>query len=151
MRLERSLGSLPTAFNATAGSGSPKQADLCEYNDLPGYGYTCGHNVVSAAGVGAAITLAVVIDPRWILADIDAMMLIYPGMYNVAHSRAVGTVMGSSSSSAGLPTRLLVPNSASTRLTGCSRRALDAEDWPAVGRIYIEGIATLLHGKSIWW
>jgi hypothetical protein len=30
-------------------------------------------------------------------------------------------------------------------------RALDAEDWPAVRRIYIEGIATLLHGKNIWW
>jgi amidohydrolase len=117
LRVERGLGSLPTAFRATAGSGGPKLAYLCEYDGLPVYGHSCGHNVVAAAGVGAAIALASVIDRldgtvialgtpgeegsggKYILeregvfADIDAMMLIYPGMYNVAHSRAVGAVM----------------------------------------------------------
>jgi amidohydrolase len=117
LRVERGLGSLPTAFRATAGSGGPRLAYLCEYDGLPMYGHSCGHNVVAAAGVGAAIALASVIDRldgtvialgtpgeegsggKYILeregvfADIDAMMLIYPGMYNVAHSRAVGAVM----------------------------------------------------------
>lgn len=117
LRVERGLGSLPTAFRATAGSAGPRLAYLCEYDGLPGYGQSCGHNVVAAAGVGAAIALASVIDQldgtvialgtpgeegsggKYILeregffADVDAMMLIYPGMYNVAHSRAVGAVM----------------------------------------------------------
>lgn len=117
LRVERGLGTLPTAFRATAGSGGPRLAYLCEYDGLPVYGHSCGHNVVAAAGVGAAIALASVIDQldgtvlalgtpgeegsggKYILeregafADIDAMMLIYPGMYNVADSRTVGAVM----------------------------------------------------------
>ncbi|HMH97742.1 MAG TPA: hypothetical protein VK577_14355, partial [Bradyrhizobium sp.] len=62
--IEEGLGSLKTAFRATVKSGKPgpKIAFLCEYDGLPVYGQSCGHNVVAAAGVGAAIGLAKVID-----------------------------------------------------------------------------------------
>jgi amidohydrolase len=114
--IEEGLGSLKTAFRATVKSGKPgpKIAFLCEYDGLPVYGQSCGHNVVAAAGVGAAIGLAKVIDRiggeaialgtpgeeggggknilhrEGFFDGIDAMMLIYPGMDNIAHSRTVG-------------------------------------------------------------
>ena len=114
--VEEGLGSLKTAFRATVRSGQPgpRIAFLCEYDGLPVYGQSCGHNVVSAAGVGAAIGLARVIDRiggevialgtpgeeggggknilhrEGFFVGIDAMMLIYPGMDNIAHSRTVG-------------------------------------------------------------
>jgi amidohydrolase len=114
--VEEGLGSLKTAFRATVKSGKPgpKIAFLCEYDGLPVYGQSCGHNVVAAAGVGAAIGLAKVIDRiggeaialgtpgeeggggknilhrEGFFDGIDAMMLIYPGMDNIAHSRTVG-------------------------------------------------------------
>lgn len=114
--VEEGLGSLKTAFRATVRSGKPgpRIAFLCEYDGLPVYGQSCGHNVVAAAGVGAAIGLAKVIDRiggevvalgtpgeeggggknilhrEGFFDGIDAMMLIYPGMDNIAHSRTVG-------------------------------------------------------------
>ncbi len=51
---------LPTAFEATAGSGGPRIAVLCEYDALPVIGHACGHNVIGAAGVGAGIAAAAV-------------------------------------------------------------------------------------------
>jgi amidohydrolase len=114
--VEEGLGSLKTAFRATVKSGKPgpRIAFLCEYDGLPVYGQSCGHNVVAAAGVGAAIGLAKVIDRiggevvalgtpgeeggggknilhrEGFFNGIDAMMLIYPGMDNIAHSRTLG-------------------------------------------------------------
>ncbi|MFI9306510.1 M20 family metallopeptidase [Streptomyces triculaminicus] len=49
---------LETAFVATAGSGPVTVAIACEYDALPGLGHACGHNLIAAAGVGAAIALA---------------------------------------------------------------------------------------------
>jgi amidohydrolase len=114
--VEEGLGSLKTAFRATVRSNrpGPRIAFLCEYDGLPVYGQSCGHNVVAAAGVGAAIGLARVIEQlggeaialgtpgeeggggknilhrEGFFDGIDAMMLIYPGMDNIAHSRTVG-------------------------------------------------------------
>ena len=114
--VEEGLGSLKTAFRATVKSGKPgpRIAFLCEYDGLPVYGQSCGHNVVAAAGVGAAIGLAKAIDRiggevialgtpgeeggggknilhrEGFFDGIDAMMLIYPGMDNIAHSRTLG-------------------------------------------------------------
>ena len=114
--VEEGLGSLKTAFRATVTSGKPgpRVAFLCEYDGLPVYGQSCGHNVVAAAGVGAAIGLAKVIDRiggevvalgtpgeeggggknilhrEGFFDGIDAMLLIYPGMDNIAHSRTLG-------------------------------------------------------------
>src|SRR5262245_819903 len=46
---------MPTAFDATFGHGEPTIAFLCEYDALPEIGHACGHNLIAAAGVGAAI------------------------------------------------------------------------------------------------
>ncbi|CAN5912753.1 M20 family metallopeptidase [soil metagenome] len=116
LQVEEGLGSLKTAFRATATSSrpGPRIAFLCEYDGLPVYGQSCGHNVTAASGVGAAIGYAKVIDAlggstlalgtpgeeggggknilhrEGFFDGIDAMMLVYPGMDNIAHSRSVG-------------------------------------------------------------
>ncbi|KIF01612.1 amidohydrolase, partial [Streptomyces sp. RSD-27] len=55
-RVERGTAGLPTAFSATAGSGEgPRVALLLEYDALPGLGHACGHNLIAAAGLGAAL------------------------------------------------------------------------------------------------
>lgn len=53
---------LDTAVVATYGSG-PVHVGICaEYDALPGIGHACGHNVIAAAAVGAALGLAEVAD-----------------------------------------------------------------------------------------
>ncbi|MGW2602319.1 M20 family metallopeptidase [Streptomyces klenkii] len=49
---------LDTAFAATVGSGPVTVAVACEYDALPGLGHACGHNLIAAAGLGAALALA---------------------------------------------------------------------------------------------
>jgi amidohydrolase len=49
---------LPTAFDARVGAEGPTVAVLCEYDALPGIGHACGHNIIAAAGLGAALVLA---------------------------------------------------------------------------------------------
>jgi metal-dependent amidase/aminoacylase/carboxypeptidase family protein len=51
------LGGLKTAFRGTAGEGGPTIAFLCEYDALPGIGHGCGHNLIAAGGLGAALAL----------------------------------------------------------------------------------------------
>lgn len=48
-----------TAFGGDVGSG-PTVAVMSEYDALPEIGHGCGHNVIAAAGLGAAIGLATV-------------------------------------------------------------------------------------------
>jgi len=60
--VERSLCDLPTAFRARAGSG-PVHVGICaEYDSLPGIGHACGHNVIAASALGAALAVAQVAD-----------------------------------------------------------------------------------------
>ncbi len=113
--VEEGLGSLPTAFRGTVKSAKPgpRIAFLSEYDGLPVYGHSCGHNVGGPASMGAAIGLKAVIDEiggeiislgtpgeeggsgkhvmlrEGFFDGIDAMMLIYPGRDNIAHSRAL--------------------------------------------------------------
>lgn len=55
-------GGLDTAFRATYGSG-PLVVGVCaEYDALPGMGHACGHNIIAASAVGAALALAEVAD-----------------------------------------------------------------------------------------
>ena len=56
--VERPAYGMATAFVARMGSGRPRVAVLCEYDALPGIGHGCGHNIIAAAGVGAAAALA---------------------------------------------------------------------------------------------
>ena len=51
---------MPTAFEATFGSSGPSVAVFCEYDALPGIGHACGHNIIAAAGLGAALGSAAV-------------------------------------------------------------------------------------------
>lgn len=54
---------LDTAFRAGRGDGAgPLVAVLCEYDALPGIGHACGHNVIAAAGLGAGLAAASVVD-----------------------------------------------------------------------------------------
>jgi amidohydrolase len=55
-------GGLDTAFRADFGSG-PLVVGVCaEYDALPGIGHACGHNIIAASAVGAALALADVAD-----------------------------------------------------------------------------------------
>lgn len=71
-RIETGVSGIPSAFIATAGSGGPVIALLAEYDALPGLsqttdparhsaggiaGHACGHNLLGAASVTAAIAL----------------------------------------------------------------------------------------------
>lgn len=56
--VEREAYGLTTAFAARIGKGRPTVAVLCEYDALPGIGHGCGHNIIAAAGAGAAAGLA---------------------------------------------------------------------------------------------
>src|SRR5579863_5228070 len=53
---------LPTAFRATVGSGPLHVAICAEYDSLPGIGHACGHNIIAASAVGAALAAAKVAD-----------------------------------------------------------------------------------------
>jgi amidohydrolase len=113
--VEDGLGSLETAFRGTLGSGrpGPRIAFLSEMDGLAPYGQSCGHNIGGPASVGAAIGLASVIGHlggevvalgtpgeeggggknimhrEGFFDGLDAMMLVYPGRDNIAHSRAL--------------------------------------------------------------
>jgi amidohydrolase len=93
---------LDTAFAARIGEGNPRVAILCEYDALPGIGHACGHNIIAAAGVGAAAGLGALIGDtggsvvvlgtpaeeggggkiimarRGAFADVDAAMMVHP-------------------------------------------------------------------------
>ncbi|MBM4569530.1 amidohydrolase, partial [Rhodococcus hoagii] len=56
------IADLPTAFEATVGSGDLVIGLLAEYDALPEIGHACGHNVIAASAVGAALALAPVAD-----------------------------------------------------------------------------------------
>lgn len=52
----------PTAFTASFGSGDFVVGFCAEYDALPTIGHACGHNVIAAASLGAALGLAAVAD-----------------------------------------------------------------------------------------
>lgn len=58
----RGVGDLPTAFVARRGSGPLHVAFCAEYDALPGIGHACGHNMIAAMAVGAAVAAARVAD-----------------------------------------------------------------------------------------
>jgi amidohydrolase len=60
--VEKGICDLSTAFRASAGSG-PLHVGICaEYDCLPGIGHACGHNIIAASAVGAALAAAKVAD-----------------------------------------------------------------------------------------
>jgi amidohydrolase len=60
--VEKGICDLPTAFRASYGSG-PLHIGICaEYDSLPGIGHACGHNIIAASAIGAAVAAAKVAD-----------------------------------------------------------------------------------------
>lgn len=48
---------LDTAFSARTGNGGPEVVICAEYDALPEVGHACGHNIIAAAALGAAVAL----------------------------------------------------------------------------------------------
>ncbi len=57
-QVEKGICELPTAFRATIGSGPLHLAICAEYDCLPGIGHACGHNLIAAMAIGAALGAA---------------------------------------------------------------------------------------------
>ncbi len=104
---------LDTAFRAEFGSG-PLVIGICaEYDALPGLGHACGHNIIAASAVGAALALADVADDlgltivllgtpaeeagggkvllldAGVFDDIAATVMIHPGPIDIARARSL--------------------------------------------------------------
>jgi amidohydrolase len=61
--VERGVGGMKTALRARAGKpGGARVAILAEYDALPQIGHACGHNLIAAAGVGAFLAAARVVE-----------------------------------------------------------------------------------------
>ncbi|MBN1674314.1 MAG: amidohydrolase [Kiritimatiellae bacterium] len=56
-QVEAPFGGLTTAYRARWGSGRPAFCFIAEYDALPQIGHACGHNLICAAAIGAAIAL----------------------------------------------------------------------------------------------
>ncbi|GAA0983194.1 M20 family metallopeptidase [Streptomyces asiaticus] len=102
---------LDTAFHARFGSGPVRIALCAEYDALPGLGHACGHNLIAASSVGAALGLAAVADDagltvevygtpaeeggggkiemldRGAFAGVDLAMMAHPAPVDVAEAR----------------------------------------------------------------
>ncbi|MBP1714109.1 MAG: N-acyl-L-amino acid amidohydrolase [Deltaproteobacteria bacterium] len=118
-QVEKGIGGLKTSFRASP-SGQPLKrptfALLAEYDALPAVGHGCGHNLIAAASLGAALALkrhanllqgsfAVVGTPaeeggggKILLADagifseMDAAMMFHPGRLNLPGEDMIGRV-----------------------------------------------------------
>ena len=55
--VQRGTYNMPTAFTATYGSGSFNAVICAEYDALPDIGHACGHNIIAAMSIGAALAL----------------------------------------------------------------------------------------------
>ncbi|MBL6927811.1 MAG: M20 family metallopeptidase [Rhodospirillales bacterium] len=115
--VEKKCGGVDTAFRATptgCAPSNPKVAILGEYDALPKIGHGCGHNLIAAAGVGAAAALRQVLGDdagsiimvgtpaeeggggKQLLADAgifddcDAAMMFHPGQQNLIGQETLG-------------------------------------------------------------
>src|SRR5205823_3177135 len=62
-RVDRGVYDIETAFRAEWGHGPATIAICAEYDALPEIGHACGHNLIAAAGVGAAVAAIAALDP----------------------------------------------------------------------------------------
>ncbi len=60
--VEREAAGLATAFRATVGMGDLHVVYCAEFDALPDVGHACGHNIIAASSLGAALGLAAVAD-----------------------------------------------------------------------------------------
>jgi amidohydrolase len=117
--VEKGICDMPTAFRARAGSG-PLHIGICaEYDSLPGIGHACGHNIIAASAVGAALAAAKVADEagltvsvlgtpaeevgnasgkillleRGAFAGIHAAMMVHPAPFDMLAARIIAASM----------------------------------------------------------
>jgi amidohydrolase len=117
--VQQGICELPTAFRARAGSG-PLHVGICaEYDSLPGIGHACGHNIIAAAAVGAALAAAKVADEigltvsvigtpaeevgnaggkillleRGAFDGLDAAMMVHPAPYDMLCAKMIAASM----------------------------------------------------------
>lgn len=69
--VERPIAGLETAFRATKGSGGLRISLCAEYDALPDVGHACGHNIIAASSLGAAVALGEIAD------QIDATIVVF--------------------------------------------------------------------------
>jgi amidohydrolase len=105
LTVESGIFDLPTAFSCSFGTGSLHLAICAEYDALPEIGHACGHNIIAATAVGAALALAPLVDDldlkisvigtpaeeggggkvflleRGAFAGVDAAMMVHPAPY----------------------------------------------------------------------
>jgi amidohydrolase len=115
-RTEKGIADLPTAFRAIYGGGPPSIALLAEYDALPQLGHACGHNIIAASTVGAAVAARLAVDKyggsivvlgtpaeelyggkaimaeRGVFHGIEAAMLVHPGSSNTASVQALACI-----------------------------------------------------------
>ncbi len=108
--VRRGAAGLPTAFTARSGEGRPVVAFPLEYDALPGLGHACGHNLIAAAGLGAALVTQAVRDgtggtvlavgtpaeeggggkalevEAGVFDGVDAALMFHPGVYDWARA-----------------------------------------------------------------
>ncbi len=111
--IERGICELPTAFRGSYGQGKPAISILAEYDALPNLGHACGHNLIAASSVGAAVASKLAIDQfggsilvigtpaeelyggKAIMADrgafdnLDMAMMAHPGAHDTTTTRAL--------------------------------------------------------------
>ncbi|WP_330257632.1 M20 family metallopeptidase [Nocardia sp. NBC_00565] len=111
--IQTGIAELPTAFRASYGSGDLTVGICAEYDALPGIGHACGHNIIAAAAVGAALGLAEVADAlgitvvvlgtpaeesgggkvlmleRGVFDDVAMAMMVHPGPIDIVDARSL--------------------------------------------------------------
>jgi amidohydrolase len=111
--IEPAICGLATAFRGSYGNGEPVVAVLAEYDALPELGHACGHNLIAASALGAAIACKPVIDQlggsvlvigtpaeeiyggkvimaeRGAFGGIDVAMMVHPGTRDTATTQAL--------------------------------------------------------------
>lgn len=117
--VRKGICDLPTAFTATFGSG-PLNIGICaEYDSLPGIGHACGHNIIAASAIGAALAAAEVADEvgltitvlgtpaeevgnasgkillleRGAFAGIHAAMMVHPAPFDMLRAKIIAASM----------------------------------------------------------
>ncbi len=117
--VKKGICDLPTAFVARFGSG-PLHIGICaEYDCLPGIGHACGHNIIAASAVGAALAAAKVADEvgltvtvigtpaeevgnasgkillleRGAFAGIHAAMMVHPAPFDMLRAKIIAASM----------------------------------------------------------
>ena len=115
-QIESGIGGLSTAFKASYGTSRPVVALLAEYDALPEVGHACGHNIIAASAVGAAVASKCIVDngdgtivvfgtpaeelfggkalmvEAGVFDGVDVAMIVHPGVRNAAITESLACI-----------------------------------------------------------